>query len=220
MGLSLTRRQTIQLAAVAAGGWGVSNLLTQNGPIGREASDSAALAILDAPNPVSSGSADASVRLAVFSDYRCSACRRSFPEMEAAVAADGDILVIYKDWPIFGPPSEHAARVALATVDQGIYPAVHRRLMNDNRIINAAMLQDTVMRAGGDWGRVERYMADYSGVISTQLRQNGEQAFSIGLSGTPGYLALDRVVLGALDRDDFARLFKQVRRTATAASTT
>lgn len=216
MELSLSRRQTIQLAVAVAGGWAASTVLTQHGPIGREVSDSdASSAILNAPNPISSGSVDASVHLAVFSDYRCPACRRSFPEMEAAVAADGDVLVIYKDWPIFGPSSEHGARVALATVGQGIYPAVHRSLMSDNRIIDDAMLRDTVERAGGDWRRVQRYMADYSGAISTQLRQNREQAFSIGLTGTPGYLAQHYSVLGALDRGGFARLFKQVRRAET-----
>jgi protein-disulfide isomerase len=42
-----------------------------------------------------------------------------FPALEEAVQRDGKVRVIYKDWPIFGPPSERAASVALACAEQG-----------------------------------------------------------------------------------------------------
>lgn len=131
--------------------------------------------------------------------------------MENAVRADGDVRIIYKDWPIFGPPSEQAARVALASAEQGIYPAVHRRLMTDSRIIGDDMLRDVVTGAGGDWACAADYLEQHGERIKARLRANGEQALSIGLAGTPGYLAGPVLAIGAIDEIDFAHLFKRGR---------
>lgn len=207
----LTRRQTVQLFAVVLGGWAVSSTLKKTAPIGREVERSEALAILDGEGSTASGPPDASLRLAVFTDYRCPACRRAFPAMEGAIRADGDVRVVYKDWPIFGPPSERAARVALASSEQGIYPAVHRRLMTDSRTIDDGVLQDIVTGAGGDWTRTIDYLTTHGEQITAHLRTNGEQALSIGLPGTPGYLAGRVLVVGAIDETDFVRLFTRAR---------
>jgi predicted DsbA family dithiol-disulfide isomerase len=142
------------------------------------------------------GPADATVRLAVFTDYRCPACRHAFPAMEAAVRHDGKVRVIYKDWPIFGPPSQRAASVALATAEQGIYPAVHRRLMTDNRMIDDDMLCDVVIGAGGDWTLATAWISAHEQAVAARLRTNGQEAYSIGLAGTPGYLAGPMLEMG------------------------
>ena len=124
---------------------------------------------------------------------------------------DGKVTIIYKDWPIFGPPSERAASVALATAEQGIYPAVHRRLMTDNRMIDDGMLRDVVTQAGGDWTRATAWLAAHAEGVSARLRANGQEAYAIGLAGTPGYLAGPILVMGAIDETDFGRLFARAR---------
>lgn len=101
--MPLTRRQMMQLGGVIVGGWAVSAVLKRAAPIGRDVGESGALAaIFDDKGSPGSGPEDASLRLTVFTDYRCPACRRAFPAMEGAVRADGDVRIIYKDWPIFG----------------------------------------------------------------------------------------------------------------------
>lgn len=131
--------------------------------------------------------------------------------MEEAVLSDGDVRVIYKDWPIFGPPSERAAQVALASAEQGVYPAVHKQLMTDSRTISDSVLQNIVKKAGGDWVRVSAYLISHEQQIMAQLRANGEQALALGLPGTPGYLAGSVLVVGAIDKADFLRLFARAR---------
>lgn len=207
MTTQFTRRQAWQLGAFAVGR-GVRWLT----PVGRNIGRSASVdAILDATGSPESGARDATLTLAVFSDYRCPACRTAFPALEAAVRADGKVRVIYKDWPIFGPASERAAQVALASVAQGIYPAVHRALMTDNRSIDDAMLEDVVTRAGGDWGRMTTDLDVQGEAIFRRLQSNGREALSIGLTGTPGYLAGPILQLGALDSAGFAGLFARGR---------
>lgn len=131
--------------------------------------------------------------------------------MEEAVRVDGDVRTVYKDWPIFGPLSERAARVALASAEQGIYPAVHRRLMTDGRAITDMVLREAVTEAGGDWKRLTAFLASSQDSVTARLRLNGMQALSLGLPGTPGFLAGSTLVVGGMDERDFARLFALAR---------
>src|SRR5690606_23736167 len=82
-----------------------------------------------------------------FTDYQCPACRKASPAMMAAIARDGNIRLVYKDWPIFGERSDRAAQVALAAHRQGIYPAVHEMLMSSPGLGDAAM-RNAVEQAG------------------------------------------------------------------------
>jgi protein-disulfide isomerase len=206
----LNRRQAVGLGAIVVGGWAAAQVLRRTAPIGRDVGSNANVILAGGGSP-EEGPADASLRLAVFTDYRCPACRHAFPAMEEAVRSDGKVRVIYKDWPIFGPPSERAASVALACAEQGIYPAVHRRLMTDSRTIDDDMLQEIVTDAGGDWRRATTWLSAHEQAIAARLRTNGQEAYSIGLSGTPGYLAGPILVMGAIETSDFKRLFARAR---------
>jgi protein-disulfide isomerase len=206
----LNRRQAVGLGAMVVGGWAAAQVLRRTAPIGRDVGSNANVILAGGASP-EEGPADASLRLAVFSDYRCPACRHAFPAMEEAVRRDGKIRVIYKDWPIFGPPSERAASIALACAEQGIYPAVHRRLMTDSRTIDDDMLQEIVTDAGGDWLRATTWLSAHAQAVAARLRTNGQEAYSIGLSGTPGYLAGPILVMGAIETSDFKRLFAHAR---------
>ncbi len=206
----INRRQAVGLGAVVLGGWAVGQVLRRTAPIGRDIGD-AANPILKGGGSPEDGPDAASLRLAVFTDYQCPACRHAFPAMEDAVRADGKVRVIYKDWPIFGPPSERAATIALGCAEQGIYLAVHRRLMTDSRKIENAVLREIVTSAGGDWPRLIDWLGQNAQAVERQLRANGRDAYSIGLTGTPGFLAGSLLVMGAIDEGDFRRLFARAR---------
>jgi protein-disulfide isomerase len=157
-----------------------------------------------APNPA------ADLTLIVFTDYRCQACRAGHPAMQRAIEADGKIRIIYKDWPIFGPLSERAALVAIASDRQGIYPAVHDRLMR-GPVSNDDHLRSAIELSGGDWSRLELDIARNRIQILAQLERNRVQAFGLGLGGTPGYLIGTILIRGALNEREFTRVFMQAR---------
>lgn len=208
----LTRRQWLALAGAVAGGVGVSWLLRQGVPIGDDLGQSAAArAVLADDTAPTIGPADADLTMAIFTDYRCGACRASYPALMRAVRSDGRVRLRVLDWPVFGAASQRAARVALAAARQGRYEGVHDRLMTDPRPIDEAMLADVVAQAGGDWSRIERDIANYAGVIDARLARTAQAALALGLPGTPAYLIGRYRVVGALDDAEFHRAFAQAR---------
>ena len=155
--------------------------------------------------------AEPTLTLVVFTDYQCPACKRAHPAMERALARDGHVRVVYVDWPVFGQVSERAARVALASERQGVYPAVHSRLMAEDRPLTDAVLREAVERAGGDWSRLRRDLVAHGPAIDRQLGRNRQTAFGLGIPGTPAYLAGPVLIKGALDEDEFRRAFAEGR---------
>ncbi|MBW6528517.1 DsbA family protein [Sphingomonas sp. RHCKR7] len=210
MATAFGRRQAMQAGALMAGGYIVGQVLRRNAPIGRDVGPAASSIDFEEGSPID-GPIGASLRLVVFSDYRCPACRRAYPAQAEAVRGDGDVLVVHKEWPIFGAASEKAASLALSCVEQGIYSAVHRRLMTDGRAIGDGMLREIVTSEGGDWKRATSWMATHDRSTAAQLRANARQAFAIGLTGTPGFLAGSLLVMGAIEVVDFKRLFSRAR---------
>lgn len=156
--------------------------------------------------------ARANVTLTVFTDYQCGACRSAYPRMKRVVAEDGKVRVVVKDWPIFGPASELAAEVAIASSFQGVYPKVHDRLMT-GPVAGDRALRTAVESSGGSWTRVQRDLIGRRHEIRTQLATNRAQAFGLGLGGTPGYLIGPYLVRGALSGAEFKRVLADARQT-------
>lgn len=212
---TLSRKSLLQLLVLVLIGLGVSHILQQTAPIGRDVGGNrAAHALLDDSLSPARTVLNPTLTLIVFTDYQCPACKRANPAMEAALAADGHVRLVYQDLPIFGPLSESAARVAIASAAQGIYPAVHSRLMGETRRLDEPVLREAVVRSGGDWERLQRDLATNAAAIDRQLSHNRANAFSLGIAGTPAYLAGPMLRVGGTDRAGFTALFAQARKIA------
>ncbi len=215
MANSLSRRKVLQLTAVIAAGWGLSNYLKGTVPVGRDVSDNpAATGLLQDKRSPTLEVKEPTLTLVVFSDYLCPACKLASPAMEAAVAADDHVRVIYKDWPIFGPLAERAARVAIASARQGIYPAVHRSLMDERRRLDDPVLREAVEKSGGDWQQIVSVLNDQATDIDREIALNVTEAVSLGLQGTPAFLAGSVLISGATDEGGFRRAFARGRTSA------
>ncbi len=206
-------RMLMILIAVVVAGWGVGQVVRMLTPLGTDMSaDPVARAMLRDTTAPREAVAGADVVMVVFTDYRCPACRASAPALAAAVRADGRVTVIYKDWPIFGAPSVAAAEVAIASVPQGIYGPLHRRLMAERRALTAPVLDEGVAAVGGDPVRLRADLGRQRAAIDAQLAANARQAGALGLPGTPAYLVGPVLIVGALDEAGFARAFARARR--------
>ena len=207
----MTARSWLGLFAVALVASVVAMLVREAGPIGRDISARTDLARLQTdPAAPSSGPRHAGVVMMLFTDYQCPACRLAHPHMQGALRRAGDVRVVYRDLPIFGPVSEQAARVALAAGNQGLYAQVHDAFMRDTRRLEIPVMRDIVEGLGGDWRQIEDDLAR-DATISEQLAENREDALRLGISGTPGYVIGPYLIIGAMDQDEFVQAFQQAR---------
>ncbi len=210
------RRQLVLLLVLILIGWGISQALQRTAPIGRNVGDEEVVRTLlrDRTSP-SREVKDPTLTLVVFTDYQCPACRLAYSAMDAAVTADSHVRVVYRDWPILGPRSIHAARIAIAADRQGIYPALHGRLMNERRQLDDDVLRRAVEESGGDWARLNLDLRVHAADIERQLNLNRGAAFSLGIAGTPAYLAGPILISGATSEAGFAKAFAAARKAAT-----
>ena len=208
----VTKRDVLQLLVLSSIGVGIGQLLRSIAPLGCDVSFNATAQAVasDAITPRSCP-ADADLTLVVFTDYRCPACIKAEPEMQAAVGKDQEVRVLYKNWPIFRPASVRAARVTLASDRQGIYQKVHSALMSRGGPLDETALRDAVEGAGGNWRKIEEYLVGDGKEIDLELARTSREAFALSIAGTPAYIVGDLLVIGAITADQFSNAFAQAR---------
>lgn len=151
------------------------------------------------------------VTIVVFSDYQCGYCRRFSPTLDALMASDAKVRVVYRDWPILGGGSGPAARAAIAASFQGKHLAFHRALIAQSGRIDAAKIRAAADAAGVDWARLQRDQAQRKGEIDALLNRTNGHARTLGLSGTPGMLVGRYLVPGLVDLPTLKRAVAQAR---------
>src|SRR5687768_2040582 len=90
------------------------------------------------------------VTIVYFFDYQCPACRKYTPDVEKALGEERRVRVIYRDTPIFGPRSDEASRLAIASRYQGRHQAFHRQLMTAELPLDEAAIRAAADKAGVD----------------------------------------------------------------------
>lgn len=189
-------------------------VLFQNLPApGRKLTRTAVVAsVLDDPGSPATGAVYPHVTIVVFTDYQCAICKRTEPAIQRLLTRDATVQVIWKDWPIRGPASEDAARVALAAHRQGLYAPVHAALMRATGALSPERVRAIAARAGADPVQLEEDLQAHTGDIDAQLGRHRLQAFSLGLQGTPAYLVGPYLIQGGLDDGDLETAVAKARR--------
>lgn len=142
------------------------------------------------------GNPAGTVTLVKFTDYACGYCRQSHADVLALVAANPDLKVVVRDYPVLSPSSVDAARMALAAAQQGKFAQFHDAMFaagspNDARIEAAAKT------AGLDLARARSQIA--AGAFDGALQNNVFLAQSIGVNSTPSWVIGERILVGAQD---------------------
>lgn len=138
------------------------------------------------------------VTIVEYMDYQCPACRASQEPLAQLLAQDKKVRVIFRDWPIFGPMSEKAARLALAAKYQDKYLAFHDELYKLPAPLDDVKIRAAGRRAGVDWDRLQADAKAHRQDIEDLLARNNDQAETIGLEGTPGFVVGHTQTFGAM----------------------
>ncbi len=148
--------------------------------------------------PVRNGGAY-DVTVVYFMDYQCPVCRQHTDEYAKAFSEDKKLRVIYRDTPFFGPMSELAARLAIASQFQGKHEAFHLALMHTKGRLTEANIREAATSAGVNWARLQKDLAAHKAQIDAQVEQNIRLSEAGGISGTPAFVIGDKLADGALD---------------------
>ncbi|MDR0252470.1 MAG: DsbA family protein [Brucellaceae bacterium] len=145
--------------------------------------------ILYDPEAPGGGNPKGDLTIVVFSDYNCTYCKKSGVDLAKVVKEDGNIRLVYKEWPILTESSVYGAQLALAAQYQGKYETAHKALMAipGGRVPKKAML-DAIKASGIDMQRLQADLNKNNDKITSQLKRVMSQAESIGVEGTPTHL--------------------------------
>lgn len=161
------------------------------------------------PNAPSIGPADASAVVVEFFDYNCPYCKRAAGDVKALLAADSDVRVVYREWPILGEGSVLAARAALAARAQGKYDEMHNALMGLRGRAEDASIMAAARGLDLD---LEKLIADMeSDEVNAHLAASQELAQGLGITGTPAFVIGDALVPGAVPLAELETLVARVR---------
>ena len=162
----------------------------------------------DPGSPVG-GNRDGDVTLVEFFDYNCPYCRQVAPVMAEAEAADPELRIVYKEFPILGPGSTYAARAALAAHRQGRYVAFHQALMTFEGAADENAVRSIATEVGLDIGKLETDMGDPA--IQAMIDRNLQLAQALRINGTPGFVVGEEILRGATDLATLQSLIEQAR---------
>ena len=154
------------------------------------------------------GNPDGAVTLVEFSDYACGFCRQSLKDVDALIAANPDLRVVIREYPILRPESVDAARMALAAAQQGKYRAFHDA-MYELGPPSAESIAAAAARAELDMGQANAAIA--GGTFDGQLQQNVALANQLGISGTPGWIVGNEALNGAVGAEAIGAAIDRAR---------
>ncbi len=208
-GLSLTRRRlmTVLGAGATALGAGLSSARAQlRRPEPNEA------AVLHDPDAPVGGDVDGDISIVEWFDYQCPYCRKLEPEFRQVVQDDGKVRLVWKDWPILGPVSVIAAKMALACKYQDKYAQAHDALLAINSRLTEPKIDEALAGAGIDIDRANRDATANEKAIVALLTRNNEQAEGLGFKGTPSFIVGKFRVPGVLTMDQFEQVIADARK--------
>ncbi|MDF1722076.1 MAG: DsbA family protein [Minwuia sp.] len=155
------------------------------------------------------GNPDGDVTVVEFFDYRCSYCKRAFPALMEAITQDGNVRLVFKEFPILGEDSVLAARAAIAAARQDRYYDMHVALMQERGSYSLAKVLAIALDLGLDIEALRRDMdaPEVDAAIST----NYELARALNITGTPGFIIGDQVVPGAISTEQMLSMIARAR---------
>jgi protein-disulfide isomerase len=169
-------------------------------------------AVLHDPDIPVAGNPEGDIAIVEWSDYQCPYCRKLEPELQQVVQDDGKVRWLRKDWPILGPVSIVAARMALACKFQDKYDKAHDAMMGVNSKLTEPRIYELLAGAGVDVDRAKRDLASNAKAVDDILKRNNAQAEAFGFRGTPSFIVGKFRVPGVLTMAQFEQVIADARK--------
>lgn len=170
--------------------------------------------VLNDPAIPAAGNPHGDITIVEYFDYQCPYCKKVHPELSQVVKEDGNIRLVFKNWPIFGGISITAAHLVMAAQYQNKYAEAHESLMTAANRLTELRLKELLEQAGVDVNRADADLVAHAGAIDAALKRNDDQAKAFGFQGTPAFIIGTFRVPGVLDAAGFRHAIADARAAA------
>lgn len=164
-------------------------------------------------NPIDpvGGNTNGSITIVEFFDYNCGYCKRANDTLQALIAENPDLKVVYKEWPILSESSDKAARIALAAnlAYPEKYEALHRALLDTRSLRSESDIWKAIEKLELDKAAIEAKLSDES--IDQHISETSQLAQSLGITGTPAFVVGGRILKGAYPQAEIQKAIDQAR---------
>ncbi len=148
------------------------------------------------------GNPKGSATLVEFFDYNCHFCKGALPDVTKLLKDDPNLKLVLKDYPVLGPGSVEAAKVASAARNQlpgDKFWAFHSKLLAMHGPIGKTEALAVARELGLDMDRLNRDME--SADTKAGLSEVMQLADALQINGTPTFIVGQDVVVGAVGYD-------------------
>ena len=148
------------------------------------------------------GNPKGTATLVEFFDYNCHFCKGALPDIARLMKDDPNLKLVLKDFPVLGPNSVEAAKVATAARNQlpgDRFWQFHYKLLNMHGPIGKAQALEVAREMGLDMDRLAKDME--APEVGTGLHEVMAMADSLQINGTPSFVVGQEVVVGAVGYD-------------------
>ncbi len=159
------------------------------------------------------GPADAKVTLVLFSDFECPFCRRLAPVVVRLAREQGDLRVVFRNFPLPShPKARAAAKAAMAAHRQGKFWAYHDRLFSYRGPLSDAAFEKIAAEAGLD---VERFRKDLEDpAVAAAIDEDVALGKRFGVVATPTMFVNGRYIRGAQSAKSLLSVVENARKEA------
>ena len=157
-------------------------------------------ALFNSSRQVVLGNAKGDVTMVEFFDYNCGFCKKALADMMELLKDDAKLRIVLKEFPVLGPGSVEAAKVAVAVRMQDKagkkYLDFHQKLLGGRGQADKARALAVAKEVGMDMSRLDKDLA--SEEVKVSIDESLKLAETLGLNGTPSYIIGTDVVIGAV----------------------
>lgn len=143
------------------------------------------------------GNPKGDVTVVEFFDYRCPYCKRSMGPLRQLLRDDPNLRLVFKEFPILGPESVYASRMAIASRKQGKYLELHEALMSHRGNFDQKSVLGIARGVGLDIDRLRADMQEP--LVQAMIKEVRLVAERLAITGTPAIIIGDELYPGYAD---------------------
>lgn len=157
------------------------------------------------------GNPEGDITVVEFLDYRCGFCKRAHSQVRELLAADPGIRFVEKQFPILGPDSVDASRVAMAALE--LDPSKYADLTDQLMEYRGNMTEQVALRIAGTLGYDVADLKEAAAApeIEQRIAETYALAGTLGIQGTPSFVIGTEIIRGFLPVEELAAAVADAR---------